>query len=166
MKFNFQSAASERARRRQSAFTLAEVLVGVGITGVAFTALYSGMVFGVSAVQSTDQSLRATQVMVEKLDTIRLYAWDKVLTPGFIPNRFTVPYTPIDSGLAAKGYTGGGLVYYGTTTIRTNLSGFSDTYRTNLCAVDINIVWTNGTRARSASMTTLVAKNGLQNYVY
>ena len=166
MKISGKTVLQRQARRFQAAFSLPEVLVGMAITGVAFTALYSGMAFGLSGVRSNAESLRATQIMTEKLDTIRLYAWDKVITPGYIPTTFTVPFAPQDSGLASKGFNGGGFVYYGTTTIQRSPPAFSQAYRTNLCEVEITLVWTNGVNARRTSMKTLVGKNGLQSYVY
>jgi hypothetical protein len=104
--------------------------------------------------------------MAEKLDTIRLYPWDKVMTVGYVSNTFAVLDRPQDKALEAKGFSSGGARYYGTLTITTNLTGFSSTYRSNLCEAKITLVWTNGGAPRHASMTTLVAKHGLQDYVY
>ena len=155
-----------RPGRFQSAFTLIEVMVACGITAMALTALYAGMAFGISRVQSTQQTVRANQIMAEKLDTIRLYAWNKVTTPGFISPTFVVTENPQDAALQAKGFPSGGVTYYGTTTVVTNLTAFNSSYRSNLCEVKISLVWTNRSGRRTTDMTTLVARNGLQNYVY
>lgn len=166
-----QTNLHRHLRRRQAtaAFSLVEAVVGMAIMGITFAALYGGMAYGISSLQMSRESLRATQLMSEKLDTIRLYAWDKVVIPGYISNSFTATFVPEDPALAAKGFTSGGVIYYGTVTVSTNssaLSGFSDTYKMDLCEVSVSLAWTNGAKAHSARMSTLVARNGLQTYVY
>jgi prepilin-type N-terminal cleavage/methylation domain-containing protein len=171
MQTDFSRHLKHRRRRRHlgAAFTLVEVLVGMIIMGITFAALYGGMTYGITSLQMSRESLRATQLMSEKLDTIRLYAWDKVVIPGYISNSFTAAFVPGDPALAAQGFTGGGVIYCGTVTVSTNssaLSGFSDTYKKDLCEVSVSLAWTNGAKAHSARMTTLVAREGLQTYVY
>ena len=171
MQTNLYRHLKHRRRRSQlgAAFSLVEVLVGIVIMGITFAALYGGMAYGITSLQMSRESLRATQIMSEKLDTIRLYAWDKVVIPGYISNSFTAAFVPGDPALAAQGFTSGGVTYYGRVTVSTNssaLSGISDTYKKELCEVSVSLAWTNGAKARSARMTTLVAKEGLQTYVY
>ena len=95
----------------------------------------------------------------------RLYAWDKILTPGYIPATFTNQFALADPGLAALGYTSGGFKYYGTITIVTNLA-VSSTYKKDLLQITISLSWTNGSMPHQASMTTFVARYGLYTYVY
>lgn len=171
MQTNLDPHLNHRRRRRQpgAAFSLVEVLVGMIIMGITFAALYGGMAYGITSLQMSRESLRATQLMSEKLDTIRLYAWDKVVIPGYVTNSFKATFVPADPALTAQGFTSGGVTYYGTVSISTNssaLSAFSDTYRKHLCEVRVSLAWTNGAKAHSARMTTLVAKEGLQTYVY
>jgi type II secretory pathway pseudopilin PulG len=153
-------------RRRRGGFSLLETCVGMAVVGVTFSALYSGMTFGIGNVQRARETLRATQVMAEKLDTIRLYTYDKIATPGYVPGTFTAPFAPVVSGLSALGVTNTGFTYHGTVTIDTNLSGVSGTYKKDLLQVTVDLAWTNQGAPRAASMSTFVARNGLQTYVY
>ena len=50
---------------------------------------------GVEVVQRSREDLRATQVMAELMDTLRLYSWDQMTDPTFTPKHFDVEYDPI-----------------------------------------------------------------------
>ena len=65
-----------------SGFTLIEGIMGVGIMGVLFVSLYTGMTTGFGVVRMARENLRATQVLQEKFETIRLYTWEQINTPG------------------------------------------------------------------------------------
>src|ERR1051326_7449704 len=74
-------------------FTLIDALFAMVMAGVMFTALYAGLAFGFKVVKMARENTRATQVMLEKMETIRLYTWTQINSNGFIPtNKFTVPY--------------------------------------------------------------------------
>lgn len=150
----------------ESAFTLIESMVGMSMVGMTCLALYGGMTFGVHSLQSARETERATQIVAEKLDTIRLYPWDKIHTPGFIPTTFTSPFAATDSKLAELGYPTGGFNYHGTVSIATNISAIDSSYRHITLQVSVSLSWTNGGRARQASMATFVTRNGLYSYVY
>ena len=62
-----------------------EVLVAVAIIGTVFVSLYLGMTQGFAIVQVARENLRATQILQEKTEIIRLYTWDQINTAGFIP---------------------------------------------------------------------------------
>ena len=66
-----QIALIQQARRKTpGAFSLIEVMVGLAIVGVTFLALYGGMTYGFSSVRMSLENLRATQILVEKMETI------------------------------------------------------------------------------------------------
>src|SRR5512145_2946671 len=67
------------ARRRSRAFFLLEATIGMALLGLIFMALYTGLCTTTFAVQLSRENLRATQIMAEKLDTIRLYGWKKII---------------------------------------------------------------------------------------
>src|SRR5687767_14388252 len=60
------------------AFSIIEVLVALAIAGVLFTSLYAGISAGFVVIETARENLRATQIMVEKLETIRLYTWEQI----------------------------------------------------------------------------------------
>src|SRR5437667_1245863 len=98
-------------RDSRCAFALIEVLIGSGLLGVMSVSLYLGIAQGFAFVQIARENLRATQILQEKLETVRLYTWDQVIQPGFIPSAFTNYYYP------SGGSGSQGAVYRGITTV-------------------------------------------------
>src|SRR5262245_30151305 len=92
-----------RKNRRAAGFSLVEVTVGMAVIGTSAIALFSGFTSGFFTMQMARENLRATQIMLEKTETLRLYSWDQINTGGFIPATFTAPYDPNS--------TNGGIVY-------------------------------------------------------
>lgn len=142
------------------AVTLVETMVAMVIFVIAVFSLYAGISLGFSIVNQSRENLRATQIMVEKMETIRLYSWDQLKTPGFIPGSFTEKYDP---NAGTNGWSGN-LTYNGTIVLTNGPAGLS--YSTNLMSVIINLSWTTKGHAQSRQMTTFVARNGLQDYIY
>jgi len=147
---------------RVGGFSLMETLIGTGLFGVVFMALFSGLNSGVSTVRSTRETLRATQILEEKLDTIRLYSWDQVAT-SYITNKFYVSSCPATLPMAVRP-PGTGCVYTGVVSIVQ--APITESYRTNLKQVTIDLYWPSGGRTRHAQMNTFVARYGLQTYIY
>src|SRR5687767_2239833 len=73
-------ATVQSARKaRKSAFFLVEATIGMALLGLIFMAMYTGLVTTTFAVKLSRENLRATQIMAEKLDTLRLYGWKKII---------------------------------------------------------------------------------------
>ena len=68
--------SKQKAATNRTAFTLPEVMVAAGVGAVLFVSLYLGIAQGAVVVQSCRENLRATQILQEKMETIRLYTWD------------------------------------------------------------------------------------------
>ena len=143
--------------RNTRAFTLIEVLVAILAAAVSVVSLYAGFSSGFAAVETSRESLRATQVMLEKLETIRLYSWTQINTAGFVPTNFLAPFNPTTNST-------GGFNYQGTVSISS--APISDSYSNDLKQVTVTVNWTAANVARSRTMTTLVSQYGLQNYIY
>lgn len=146
---------------REAGFTLAEVVIAVGILGVSFVSLYAGMSAGFAMTQVSRENLRATQIMVEKMEGIRLFNWNQVVSANLIPTNFTTRYYPRVGGVTANGIT-----YSGRISVTNAVLTPAPTYLNNLRFVTVGVEWQSGDVARRRSMTTMVSKNGLQNYVY
>src|SRR6266404_5225022 len=107
----------------RGAHTLAEVMVSVGLLGIMVVSLFAGFSSGFDVVRSARENVRATQILEERMEVIRLVKWDNV-APGFIPTNFTVPfYAAVGSNVAA-----GGLTYTGAVSFPSN--GMGETYAT------------------------------------
>lgn len=161
------------AIRRNAAFTLVEALIAMGIVGVMFVSLYAGITAGFGVMSQTREQMRATQVMIDKMETLRLYSWSQISTFGtstsYIPSTFYEAFYPTTTNLSDSTVTtnrsglGLGFVYYGTVAI-TN-AGFTENYSNSVKRVTITLNWTNGT-PRSQSLSTYVSQYGIQNYIY
>jgi len=82
----------------QRAYTLAEVTVATLLLSTLLIALYAGMSGGLAYTAMIREELRATQVMLERLEGIRLYNWDQIHSNGFVPPpslRTIIPTPPI-----------------------------------------------------------------------
>lgn len=143
--------------RSQLAFTTIEILVSVGIVAITFVALYLGLSSGFGVVQLARENLRGTQILQEKMETIRLYTWEQITNNGFIPTNFVEDFFASTGGVK-------GLVYTGTVAIAN--APVTEAYSNDLKMVTIKLWWKSGGVVRNREMVTLVGRNGLQNYIY
>ena len=152
------SPRASPGRRATAAFSIIEVLVAAVIVGIVFFALYSGVSSGFTVVELARENLRATQVVTDKMETIRLYNWSQINSNGFIPSTFVAPFYATNSS------TNTGLLYYGTITI-TN-APVTEAYADALRLVTVQVSWTSLGQERQRTMSTLVSQYGMQNYIY
>lgn len=138
-------------------FTTVEIMVSVAIVGITFVALYLGLSSGFGVVQLARENLRGTQILQEKMETIRLYTWDQITNNGFIPTNFVEDFFASTGGVS-------GLVYTGSVIIAS--APVTEVYSNDLKQVTIKVQWKSGGVLRNREMVTFVAKNGLQNYIY
>jgi prepilin-type N-terminal cleavage/methylation domain-containing protein len=146
----------------RSAFTLIEVCITTAIIGVIFASFYAAIGSGFSLISLTRENLRADQIMLDKMETLRLYSWDQINSNGFAPPTFTAPFYPTKPNDESQG--GSGATYYGTLQITD--PPFEVNYTNHLKLVKVSVTWTNGRHARVRAMETLVSEYGIQNYVY
>ena len=144
------------SRRLSAGFSIVEVCVGMAVVGTSAAALFSGFTSGFFTMQLARENLRATQILQEKTETLRLYSWDQINTSGFIPTTFTAPYDPNS--------TNGGITYHGTLSLGS--WPLATSYSNDMRQVTVTVNWQTGSLQRSRSFTTYVARNGLQNYIY
>jgi Tfp pilus assembly protein PilV len=152
------SIGSQKGARRLAGAALVDTLLATVILGVSAAGLMGSFASGFVMVRMTRENQRATQILLEKVETLRLYNWDQINTPGFIPTSFTNTFDP------QAATNSQGTVYLGTCTI-TN-SPFSSSYSNNVRLVTVGLSWTTGSLPRQRTLTTLISRDGLQNYVY
>lgn len=149
-------------RLRQTAFTFAEVLVATGVVAIMFVTLYVGISFGFAVTKSERENLRATQVMLERMEGIRLFSWDQLLDTAKNPLTFTNYFYPPGLGSDDEGIT-----YVGRVTVTTNLSLTPPaTYSAYIRKVTVQVQWTSGSIQHTRTMSTYASRNGMQNYIY
>jgi len=134
--------------------------MATGIIAITGAGVISSINYGLCIMRIARENQRATQVMLEKVEAIRLYNWDQVTNLAFIPDSFTAPYDPTSPSP--------GTTYYGTMSVTApTFIGTAPNYASRLRQFNVSLVWTNAGRLRHArTLSTYVAQNGVQNYVY
>ena len=153
-----ESSVRSRLKRSLAAFSLMEVTMGMGMIGMVAGAMLTGISSGFFTMKMARENQRATQIMLEKVETIRLYSWDQINTAGFIPASFTNTYDP----QAAAGAQG--VLYTGTLAITD--TPIATSYSADMKQVKVLVSWKTGEIPRQREFTTYVARNGLQDYIY
>jgi Tfp pilus assembly protein PilV len=152
-----------KVNRVGRAFTLVEVMMATVIATITLVGLFGGISYGFSEIQLSRENLRATQIMLEQMEGIRLYTFDQLTISNMVPATFTCSYYPLSTG-----NQNAGLTYYGTVTLSDPSTATS--YNDNLRLVTVSVTWTNtyrnSTISRIRQMQTLVGRYGIQNYTF
>ena len=157
---NLNGVAQTRNRLR-SAFTLAEVVVAVFVLGTIGGGFCLALSSGFSVLQTTREDLRATQILMQKIEAVRLCTWSQLGNVSFKES-----YDPLSSGTNQTG-----VVYFGTVTIggATSIPNTAS-YAPNMALVTVDLNWTNYNHSTAIphfrQMQTQVARYGLQSYIW
>lgn len=166
---------ADRSVRGERAFTLVEVLVAAAIGAIIFTSLYIGIANSFSLLNTARANLRATQILVSRMEGLRLCAWgngtnqvSQLFNTNIVPTTFTDYFYPQGINGQSGNY---GTAYTGTITIATNITlNPPASYSPNMARVTISVSWVDGiagqTNVHTRSMSTYIAQYGIQNYVY
>jgi prepilin-type N-terminal cleavage/methylation domain-containing protein len=154
------ACSGKAVRRRRAGFTLVEVLIAVLGVGIMTVTLYMAIGQGFAIIQVARENLRATQVLQEKMETMRIYNWDQITDGNFIPRTFTEPFYAVDD------QDNGGFDYTGQVLITNAAPVGSVSYADNMRWVIVQVEWTSGGVVRRREMRTLVSEFGLHQYVY
>src|SRR5687768_4008665 len=155
------SVIAVTTRRRNRGFSLVEAVVGMALLGLVCMALFSGLCNSTFSVHLTRENLRATQIMTEKLDTIRLYSWKQLTNETYIKEGFTALLHPPD--LLSPSRTNSA-VYQGAIYIES--APISEVYGKDMRLVTVELKWKTGGLERTRSMSTLVSRYGTYKYIY
>ena len=150
-------------KHARAAYTLVEVVIAVFVLAIMTISLYGGFSAGFAVVQVARENLRATQIILQKMETVRLYNWSQVLnTNNYLKPSFTNYYDPASkSGTLYRGFV---------TTSTPGLTGVG--YSNDMRRLTVTLYWTNYQHGstnkivRSRQMQTYIARYGMQNYLY
>ena len=150
------------ARKAQRASTIVEVVVATVIIAIAGAGVITSVNYGLFIMQLARENARASQIMLERLESVRLYNWTEVTNAGYVPSTFTDVYDP-QAPTNSQGAT-----YSGTLTVANPVFGTTTpSYSNVMRQFTVTLQWTTmGKVPHTRSLTTYVAKDGLQNYVY
>jgi prepilin-type N-terminal cleavage/methylation domain-containing protein len=150
-------------KKHRSGFTLIEVAIATVVTAIAIMALYSGMTYSFAMVQLSRESERATQIILDQMERMRILTRAQIEDDQFCPPSFTERFYPD----GADGEQG---VEYTINIFRESVpdeiipAGVS--YRDNMLMVRVEVRWMGGNVERVREMKTLVSSTGMQRYVY
>jgi prepilin-type N-terminal cleavage/methylation domain-containing protein len=138
---------------RRSGFTLFEVLVASLVFAVLACAITSGIVLASKSIRIIEENARATQILVDQLEIVRLYDWNQFQDGKFLPRTFEVP------GSGKKDET----AYQGSWEVLTpNLSA---NYSNDVVQVRLTLSWQSQGKSRQRELSTFIFRHGLQNYI-
>lgn len=147
------------SQNRRRAFTLVEVMVAVVVVAIVFVTLFVGLAQGFSLSSAARERLRANQVALERIEGIRLVKWNDLTNTALVPLAFTADYAP--------GSANGGVVYNGTITLATpNFGASTPSYVSAMKQIRVDVTWTSGQRTYNHTVSTVVSRHGMQNYIY
>ena len=153
------SSRSRLGWRSTRAYTLVEVLIAMGIAAVVFAGFYLNLSQGFTTMDMSRENLRATQILAEQMETIRLYTWDQLTNPGFVPTNFSAPFDPTKALSTNRPSYSGQLII--------SNAPISESYSTNMRLVTARVTWTSANaKVHNRWFTTYVSRYGLHNYFY
>ena len=132
------------------AFTLVETVIATLLLTLVLVALYAAFSFGFGTIKLSQEDLRADQILVQKLETLRVYDWSKI-TNGYIPTDLTESFS-----------TNWGVTY--DVAVAVTPAPVIESYSHTLRQVTVSLSWESGGVLRNRSMTTFVSQDGLQTY--
>jgi type II secretory pathway pseudopilin PulG len=147
--------------RRVSAFTLVETVIATFIAAILLSALYGAMGAGFSMVQVTRENLRATQIILQRMEAIRLSSYKLVQDPTSYPTNSVDCFNPSGKANGTAGVTYNVTYNWAPCTP----ASLHPSYCTNVLLVTVSASWTSGKIQRTRSMQTYVARYGIQSYV-
>ena len=129
--------------------------MGVLVLGIMVVSLYAGFAFGFTQIRLARENLRATQILLEKMEVVRLLNWDQVTKPSNIPNTFNAPL-----------YVDRPPLNFYKGTVQVTSAPLTETYANAMRMIQIKVSWKSGGVSRERQMTTFVAQYGMQQYEY
>ena len=121
----------------------------MGLLLIVVLSLFGAFSFGFSTIKISQEDERASQILLQKLETLRVYDWSKI-TNSYFPTNFTVSYST------------NGLTYDGA--IEIDPVPMAESYSNRLRQVTVSLSWVSTGVPRYRVVTTLVSQNGIQTY--
>jgi prepilin-type N-terminal cleavage/methylation domain-containing protein len=147
---------------RRKGFTLVEVMMAVGVLGIMLVGLYGGLGYGFKQIQLAREDERATQILAERMEVVRLLSWDQLVNlPGYMPTNFVDSYSVFN---ATNTLTASSLMYTGTVAVVS--APISESYSPDLRMIRLTLSWRSEGLLHQRTMSTYSSRYGLQNYVY
>jgi type II secretory pathway pseudopilin PulG len=146
----------------RNAWTLVEAVVAVAILGIMIVTLFTSFTYGLGVIQTSREDQRATQILTQKIEAIRLCTWNQLSN---LPSAFTESYKPFGGTNGASG-----AIYSGTISFSTP-ANLPAAYQNQVRLITVSVCWTNYRSSgdplvHTRQMQTQSALNGMQNYLW
>ncbi len=146
----------------EAGYTLAQVLVAAATIGFLAGLLYGVVGPGLGIIRCAGQNLRATQILMQRAESLRLFTAREVCDPSkYHQPLFVAPHDP---GLGTSQQDG--VQYAGYV----SADGLSSTQNIHMRPVTLTLYWTNycGTKpiVHMRQVPTRLARNGMPKYIW
>jgi hypothetical protein len=153
--------------RREAGDSSAKLLVTVTFLAVVVAFLYGAFSVAFRVIHSARENLRATQIVMQKAEALRLFTWSQVCDSN--NSRKPLFVEPQDSLGAAQNR--GGEQYAGYLTAAAPAAGdLANASRSHMRPVTVTLCWTNYHGAQpvvhTRELQTRLARNGTPKYIW
>ncbi len=143
------------------------MFVGVAFVGVVVTLLYGAFSVGFPVIQSTRENLRASQIVMQKAEALRLFTWSQVCDTNSHRKPLFVEPQASPGGASSRG----NVQYAGYITAAAPAAGdLANAARSHMRPVTVTLCWTNSDGAKPVvhkrEMQTRLARNGMPKYIW
>src|SRR5438093_13677816 len=88
-------------RGYQQAFTFLEVILATFVMGLMMFSLFACFSSGFTIIQSARENLRATQILLQRMEAVRLFTWRQTLdTTNYLKPTSVGYYDPQSSSIS------------------------------------------------------------------
>jgi type II secretory pathway pseudopilin PulG len=152
---------------RGAAYTLPEVVIAAAVLGMLSVSLLAAFSSGLTLVRAGRENMRATQIMLQKTEAVRLLTWTQGRDTSLATSSFTDFYDPTRTNTQSGGVTYSG--FFSNSAAPTTIPA---AYRDSMRTATVTVYWTNYPTGSSNAVVhsrqyqTFVARYGMQNYVF
>jgi prepilin-type N-terminal cleavage/methylation domain-containing protein len=140
---------NNRFNRNQSGFTLMESMIGSIILALVLVSLLALASHCFRYLMDIRRTARATQVLQQKMEDIRLLSWSQLTT---INTSFVDSNAVLNTVFTGRVFTNSYDSYLGTSTVM---------------QVTLQLTWLNRTGTRQTNtLSTVIANGGLNRYIF
>jgi type II secretory pathway pseudopilin PulG len=162
-----KSRGASRQGGADDGFTLVEAVVATGILTIVFVAVFALLTFNLTITSLSRENSRATQVLLDKMECLRLYQWQQLTNPAVLSTNF-INWTYESTNAGTTNAIGQGTRYVGKISVTTPVTALSGTsYGANLALVQVTVSWSSGNTnlTHTRSMATYFSRLGVENAI-